>query len=57
MSEHAPIDAGAGDAAERSAWEERLAGVRGVHSIEPGMPGLRRYPNIFAPRRIGGRHG
>lgn len=35
------------------AWEERLAGAQGVHAIQPDLPGVRRYPNLFAKRRIG----
>jgi 2,4-dienoyl-CoA reductase (NADPH2) len=47
MSEHA-VDGGG-----QVAWEERLAGVRGVHSIDASMPGVRRYGALFGPRRIG----
>jgi 2,4-dienoyl-CoA reductase (NADPH2) len=47
MSEHA-VDGGG-----QVAWEERLADVRGVHSIEASMPGVRRYRALFGPRRIG----
>jgi 2,4-dienoyl-CoA reductase (NADPH2) len=36
------------------AWEDRLADVRGVHSIEPTLPGVRSHPNLFRPRKIGG---
>ena len=35
------------------AWEERLAEVRGVRSIDAAMPGTRRYRALFSPRRIG----
>jgi 2,4-dienoyl-CoA reductase (NADPH2) len=35
------------------AWEELLADVSGVHSIDPELPGARRYSALFAPRRIG----
>jgi 2,4-dienoyl-CoA reductase (NADPH2) len=36
------------------AWEDRLADVRGVHSIDPTLPGVRSHPNLFRPRKIGG---
>jgi 2,4-dienoyl-CoA reductase (NADPH2) len=35
------------------AWEDRLADVRGVHSIEPTLPGVRSHPSLFCPRKIG----
>jgi 2,4-dienoyl-CoA reductase (NADPH2) len=38
---------------ERAAWEDRLAGALGVNSIDPGMPGVKRYSALFGPRRIG----
>jgi 2,4-dienoyl-CoA reductase (NADPH2) len=36
------------------AWEDRLADVRGVRSIEPALPGVRSHPNLFCPQKIGG---
>ena len=35
------------------AWEEQLADVRGVHSLDPDLPGVQRYANLFEPRSIG----
>jgi 2,4-dienoyl-CoA reductase (NADPH2) len=36
-----------------AAWDELLADARGVNSIDAGMPGVRRYPALFRPRRVG----
>jgi 2,4-dienoyl-CoA reductase (NADPH2) len=36
------------------AWEDRLADVRGVRSIDATLPGVRSHPNLFRPRKIGG---
>jgi 2,4-dienoyl-CoA reductase (NADPH2) len=41
------------EGSNRPAWEDRLADVRGVHSIGPELPGTRRYPALFGARRIG----
>jgi 2,4-dienoyl-CoA reductase (NADPH2) len=35
------------------AWDELLADARGVHSIDPALPGVRRYAKLFSPRRVG----
>ena len=34
-------------------WEGRLEEVRGVHSLETALPGVRRYSGLFHPRKIG----
>jgi 2,4-dienoyl-CoA reductase (NADPH2) len=34
-------------------WEGRLADVRGVRSITPDLPGVKRYSELFGPRKIG----
>ncbi|MHC4415583.1 MAG: oxidoreductase [Planctomycetota bacterium] len=39
--------------AESLAWEDRLADVRGVHAIDPTLPGVKSHPNLFRPRKIG----
>jgi len=35
------------------AWDERLKGAQGVHAITGDLPGVRKYTNLFLPRRIG----
>ncbi|MHC4136143.1 MAG: oxidoreductase [Planctomycetota bacterium] len=35
------------------AWGERLADVRGVHSIHSGLAGVGKYPALFSPRKVG----
>lgn len=36
-----------------AAWEDELAGARGVHALDPELPGVRRNPNLFRSRAIG----
>jgi 2,4-dienoyl-CoA reductase (NADPH2) len=53
MSERTGVDQGSGGGSGSPAWEDRLADVRGVHSIDPGLPGTRRYRALFGSRQIG----
>jgi 2,4-dienoyl-CoA reductase (NADPH2) len=53
MSGRTSVDLGGGDGQGQVAWEERLAEVRGVHSITTGLPGVSRYSALFSPQRIG----
>ena len=40
-------------ASQQLAWEDQLAGTRGVLSIDSTLPGTRRYRALFGERRIG----
>ena len=53
MAGDAAAEGGGGSGGAEVAWEDRLAGARGVHSIDASMPGVRRYTALFRPRRIG----
>ena len=53
MSAGTLVDQGNARASREEAWEERLAEVRGVHSIRPSMAGVRRYSTLFSRRRVG----
>ena len=53
MSERAAADRGNAPGNGNFAWDELLADARGVHSIDPTLPGVRRYAELFGPRRVG----
>jgi len=53
MTERTGIEQGNGGGSRRPAWEDSLAEVRGVHSLDPDLPGVQRYQVLFGPRKIG----
>jgi 2,4-dienoyl-CoA reductase (NADPH2) len=53
LSERAAAGRGNAPGNGNVAWDELLADARGVHSIDPALPGIRRYAELFGPRNVG----
>ena len=53
MTQRTRAGQGTGGESRLPAWEDQLAEARGVHSLDPGLPGVKRYRALFGPRKIG----